>query len=112
MGSQRRRRSRQRARSKKQLSQVEDSYLIAPRLSEMASILEVDEDDMGAAHIKADGTVKIKKTTKAEVPLPANTEQLRYRIKLQGHLWDMIRLHLPTRPLLANLTLASWRDHV
>ena len=31
----------------KQLSQIEDGYLIAPRLSEIASILEVDEDDMG-----------------------------------------------------------------
>ena len=82
----------------KQLSQIEYGYLIAPRLSEVASILEVDEDDMGAAQIKADGTVNIKKTTKAEVPLPANTEQLRYRIKLLGHLWEMIRLHMPSTP--------------
>ena len=82
MGSRRRRRPPATCAIEKQLSQIEDGYLIAPRLSEIASILEVDADDMGAAHIKADGTVNIKKTTEAEVPLPTNTEQLHDRIKL------------------------------
>ena len=91
---------------------LEKGNVKATKLSKVVSRDEVEEDDLGDMYVKPDGTMVIRKLTKAEVKTPANPEELRHRLKLEGTSWEFARLKLPHEPQLKELEAAVWRDHL
>ena len=93
------------------LEQIEDGELAAEQLAEVVSRDEAKEDGWGSARILADGTLKLQKGGKSEVKPPANSEELRYRLKLMGIAWEFIRLKFPNKAFLQGLSSDTWSDH-
>jgi len=93
------------------LEQVEDGELAAEQLTEVVSRDEARENNWGSARILSDGTLKLQKGGKSEVKPPANSEELRYRLKLMGVAWEFIRLRFPSKGFLQGLSSDVWTDH-
>ena len=63
------------------LDQLEDGEMKAVRLSSVPAKDDVKEDQLGTARIDAHGAIQFSKTVTATVPIPANSEMFRRRIR-------------------------------
>ena len=84
----------------------------AEPLSDAGCITEVKTDDYGDATIRPDGSFRIKKSQSSSVPLPKDSEELRYRFSIVSNVWELAKLELPTHKELDDLTPQCWQDHV
>ena len=75
-----------------QLNMVEKHAMRAEQLREFASAEELEGYDYADATLKPDGSINILKGIKANVAIPVDPEQLRYRIKLHATSWAFVKL--------------------
>lgn len=94
------------------LEQLEEGQLEAEKLTEVGTRTEMKKDDFGDAKITSDGSFKIKRATSVSVPLPKNSEELRFRIKVMATNWELIMLNLPNHPDLQDMGPQVWQSHV
>ena len=84
------------------MGQLEDCELKLEKLSQVVAKVEEKEDSYDGAYIQ-DGAIKLTRGNKiAEVALPRNTEELRYRMKLIATAWEMVRLQTPPSTRLSS----------
>ena len=93
------------------LEQLEDGELQAETLRQVASKAETTEEAWGGCKIATDGTIKLRKA-RSEASLPANPEELRSKMRLMAHHWEMVRLKFPAKEFFAGLTMDLWSQYV
>ena len=71
-------------------------------MTEAATPDEVRDDDLVGAYLQ-NGALKIRKTSKADVPLPSDSEDPHFRIRLMGVASKINRLQYPANPFLGSL---------
>ena len=96
------------------VEQVDDGLLLAERLSDILS--KKDEDKQRAIH-GVEGALSLRpdfkiqrKTVKLTGTMPTCREELRERYALMGNAWELIRLRLPSRPLLRDYSPAIFNE--
>ena len=93
------------------LEQLEDGELQAETLRQVVSKAETTEEAWGGCKITTDGTIKLHKA-RSEASLPANPEELRSKMRLMAHHWEMVRLKFPAKEFFAGLTMDLWSQYV
>ena len=82
------------------MAQLEDGEIQPDKMSHVIAKVEEKEDNYDGAYIQY-GAIKVTTDNKvANVALPRNTEELRYRTKLMATTWDIVRLQLPMHPAI------------
>ena len=84
----------------KSFAELGDGELQPEKLTDVLSKEEAGEETWQGLRIDNDRSLKATKTGKSEVPVPANSEQLRPRFKLFAVKWELTRLQCPTRDAL------------
>ena len=77
------------------IEEIEDNEIVPDKLSEAPGKEEITTDVIGDAHFKPDGTLQLRKKAISNLPLPANPEQLRKRIRMMGRSWAFAKLEVP-----------------
>eukprot|EP00971_Amphidinium_carterae_P347301 6489233-Amphidinium_carterae.1 len=94
----------------KQLEQLEDGELIAAPLNEVISREEEHKDPLGLCHLQPDGSFKIKRASSTG-SMPTGPEELRHKVRLLAHLWEMLKLKFPARRELQDSSLPVWQRY-
>ena len=94
------------------LEQLESDDFVAPPLSEVACRDEGSKEERIIPQLTAAGTIVQKKYATVKVPMPATTEELRYRLKLESTSWELARLEQPHNNVIAHLSRDDWQDHL
>ena len=89
---------------------IEEGELRNLALKDLVSVEEADDFDELLAGFDSSGTLRLKKGTK-EVPVPVNSEGLRRRLKLLGHLYMMCKIRYPTKAWLSDMTSRLFDAH-
>jgi hypothetical protein len=92
------------------LEEVEQNELTASSLDEVLSLDNSVNSTIQTA-IDPSGSIKLVKT-KAKGKLPANTEELRLKLKLEGNTWLFMAAKFRNRAWLAGLTPSCWVKYV
>ena len=77
------------------IEEIEDNDIVPEKLPEAPGKDDITTDVIGDAHFKADGTLQLRKKTISNLPLPANPQQLRTRIRMMGRCWNFAKLEVP-----------------
>ena len=94
------------------LDQLEADEFFAPQLTEVASRDEGCKEERIISQLTTAGTIVQKKYATVKVPRPANTEDLRYRLKLEASTWELARLEQSNNEVIADLKRDDWQDHL
>eukprot|EP00971_Amphidinium_carterae_P348973 6490773-Amphidinium_carterae.1 len=58
-----------------------------------------------------DGSLKVKKG-KTQSTLPASPEELRQKVKLMQHMWELLKIRCPGKAFLQDTSFALWQSYV
>ena len=94
------------------LDQLEADEFFAPQLTEVACRDEGSKEERIIPQLTPAGTIVQKKYAIVKVPRPANTEELRYRLKLEATTWELARLEQINNEVIAGLKREDWLDHL
>mgnify|MGYP001120386634 FL=1 len=67
------------------------------RLKEVLSKDDVQDDNWATARVQPDGTLKLQKGGRRDIAAPANSEELRKRMRLLATKWELVRLQCLTK---------------
>ena len=82
------------------LQEVEEGEMRAERLCDVLSLADDDGSSSTGFSLASDGTLKARKTSAVKGMAPANSEQLRLKLKVMAHTWEFVRLKVPKDFLL------------
>ena len=77
-----------------EISQTEDGELVAEPLTDVLSLKDVEGAEESSLRLTNGGTVTMQKGKFTGVA-PANSEELRVRIRIMGHAWECVRNLFP-----------------
>jgi hypothetical protein len=92
------------------IEELEDNAPQASPLDEILS-LEDDEQQLLGAGIDLAGRITVTRK-KTKVKMPPGPEELRQRIRVEGHLWIFLSTKFTNRSWLANMSMTPWQKHV
>ncbi len=95
----------------KKMEGIEVDEPRAELLSEVVSHSEEDQESVAPVYVASTGTFKFQRDTQ-QVPLPANPEQLRRRIKVLGNALMFIGLRYSNRIWLQDLTPQIFEEYL
>ena len=94
----------------RRMQEVEQGNSTAESLQDVPNLLETVADT-GGVILDLDGTFKVKRGSH-RVPLPADSEALRRRVRLLGVSYALSKIQNPTRVWLSTATQEVWLDHL
>ena len=91
------------------LEEVENDEVSASPLDEMASVNDTETQTLSSA-IDASGRICVSRT-KNKVKMPANSEELRLRLRVEFHTWLLISTKHVNKPYLQGLDARAWERY-
>ena len=91
------------------MEETEQEEPSASPLDEVASIMDLDSQSLGAV-LDASGQIRIRKS-KVKGQLPSSSEELRVKLRLECNVWAFLSTKFTAKTWLRNVSPAKWQRY-
>eukprot|EP00971_Amphidinium_carterae_P017142 338290-Amphidinium_carterae.1 len=96
------------------LDQIEDGELLPESLQVVMCRQETAAEPYGINSLQGkvmpDGSLRLKKS-KVESTLPSTPEELRQKLKLMMHMWEVVKIRCPGKAFVQSPSFELWRSY-